>query len=188
MASESTSADTGLSRRNFVKKTGGLAVGLAFGTPLWAEAALLKPRSLSFYNIHTDQRLDLEYAYGRVYDAEALNRIDYFLRDFRTDEVHVIDCRLLDLLWSIQQTLCRKGWFEVISGYRSPVTNKLLRSHTTGVAKKSLHMKGRAIDVRLPGVATRSLQQCAVHFKRGGVGYYPKSDFVHLDTGRFRTW
>nr|WP_153306432.1 DUF882 domain-containing protein [Desulfogranum japonicum] len=184
----STPGDKKLSRRKFLTQTGSLAFGFAFGTPLLAEAALLKPRTLSFYHIHTDQRLDIEYAYGRVYDADALNQIDYFLRDFRTGDVHTIDSSLLDLLWSVQHRLSRRGWFEVISGYRSPTTNKLLRSRTTGVAKKSLHMRGKAIDVRLPGVATTSLRRCAISFKRGGVGYYPKSDFVHLDTGRFRTW
>ncbi len=188
MVSESSTVETDCSRRDFIKRTSRLAVGLALAFPFGAQASLVQPRALSLYHIHTNQRLDIEYAYADAYDAEALNRIDYFLRDFRTGEVHTIDCRLLDLLWTIQNTLCRKGWFEVISGYRSPATNRMLRKTTTGVAKKSLHMKGRAIDIRMPGVATASLRRYAISLKQGGVGYYPESDFVHLDTGRFRVW
>jgi uncharacterized protein YcbK (DUF882 family) len=188
MSTDTVTSHDVFSRRRFIKKTSVLAVGAALGSPIWAEASLPKERILSFYHVHTDQKLQVAYAHGRAYDAEALNQVDYFLRDFRTGDIHTIDCRLLDILWKVQNTLCRKGCFEVVSGYRSPATNSALRNRTSGVAKKSLHMKGRAIDVRLPGVATKTLQKYAISLKKGGVGYYPKSDFVHLDTGRFRVW
>lgn len=123
-----------------------------------------------------------------MYDPAALYRIDHFLRDFRTGEVHAIDRELLDVLWNIQQDMGQDGTFEVISGYRSPLTNKQLRKNSSGVAKRSLHMEGRAIDVRFSNAPTRYIQQCAIAMECGGVGYYPKSNFVHLDTGRFRTW
>jgi uncharacterized protein YcbK (DUF882 family) len=112
----------------------------------------------------------------------------HFLRDFRTGGIHPIDTRLLDILYRLQKATNSSGTFEVISGYRSPQTNTLLRRTGTGVAQKSLHMKGRAIDIRLSGVETKLLKDIACAMNQGGVGFYAKSDFIHVDTGRVRAW
>lgn len=178
-----------LSRRGFIKKscllTAALAPGLA---PVTAWAARFDNRSLSFFHTHTHQHLDIVYAHGNSYDIRALKTIDDYLKDFRTGDVYPIDRRLLDQLWIIEQALGKKGTFEVISGYRSPATNDQLRKNTTGVAKRSFHMQGRAIDIRFSGASTHEVRSYAVALKSGGVGYYPNSDFIHLDTGRVRTW
>ncbi|MGH8199125.1 MAG: YcbK family protein [Steroidobacteraceae bacterium] len=114
--------------------------------------------------------------------------MNHFLRDFRTGEVHPIDPGVLDVLFDLKtRTGCDES-FHVISGYRSPRTNAMLRRRSTGVAAHSLHMRGQAIDVRLPGIPTKHLQELALALRRTGVGYYPKSDFVHLDAGRVRFW
>jgi len=127
------------------------------------------------------------FADGR-YDPATLARVNHFLRDFRTGEVHTIDRGVLDILSAVRSRADRDDPFHVISGYRSPHTNALLRSRSEGVAAHSLHMEGRAIDVRLPGFATKKLREIALGMRRGGVGYYAASDFVHLDTGRVRFW
>jgi uncharacterized protein YcbK (DUF882 family) len=150
--------------------------------------AAIRERRLALYNIHTAEKLDIEYEVGGSALRDACAEIDHFLRDFRTGEVHPIDVALLDQLTDLHRTCGGRGHFEVISGYRSPHTNELLRQTSTGVAKKSLHLVGRAIDVRLSGVPTAQLRAAALAAGRGGVGYYPKSDFVHLDTGRKRSW
>jgi uncharacterized protein YcbK (DUF882 family) len=156
--------------------------------PLSALARYSEPKSLSFYHTHTRECLDITYGYGKDYDVKALHQIDDFLSDFRTGEVFPIDRKLLDALWLIQKEMGYEGTFEVISGYRSPATNNKLRKQSNGVAKRSLHMQGRAIDVRFPKVPTKYLQQCAIASECGGVGYYPESNFVHIDTGRVRAW
>ena len=145
-------------------------------------------RRLSLYNIHTGERLSTIYwAQGRYLD-EALHRIDHVLRDHRDNSVHPMDPALLDLLVALQSRLGTHEPFHVISGYRSPATNARLRKVSTGVAKRSLHMQGKAIDIRLPGVELKTLRRTALAMKAGGVGYYPKSGFVHVDTGRVRHW
>ncbi|MDY6890570.1 MAG: DUF882 domain-containing protein [Pseudomonadota bacterium] len=147
-------------------------------------------RRLRFSNLHTGERLKTTYwAQGR-YLHSSLEEINHLLRDFRTGEVHPIDPRLLDLLYAIRE---RSGNhdnpFEIISGYRSAKTNQQLRSGGgTGVAKKSLHMQGKAIDIRLPGTPLRELHRIACALKGGGVGLYTGSNFVHVDTGGVRYW
>ncbi|MCG6935325.1 MAG: DUF882 domain-containing protein, partial [Proteobacteria bacterium] len=123
-----------------------------------------------------------------TYIAEELAAIDYVLRDHRNNEVTPIDRRLLDLLNSLQQSVDKQGIFQVISGYRSPETNARLQRNTSGVAKRSLHLQGKAIDIRLPGVQLNNLRQAALKLHQGGVGYYPASNFIHVDTGRPRFW
>lgn len=177
-----------LTRRNFIKKTGQVTVGVLCSHPLISHAAFWRKRSLSFYHTHTGEKLNITYARGGIHDPQALEWINNYLRDFRTGDKHPIDPRLLDILWAVKKDMNNKGVFEVISGYRSPWTNDFLRKKSTGVAKQSLHMEGRAIDVRLSGVDTRRLRKCAVNLQGGGVGYYEKSNFVHLDTGSVRTW
>jgi uncharacterized protein YcbK (DUF882 family) len=144
-------------------------------------------RSLSFVHTHTGEALDCTYYQGG-YAPTQLVRVNHFLRDFRTGEVHRIDPGVLDILFDLKTRAWCDEPFHVISGYRSPRTNAMLRRRSTGVAPHSLHMRGQAIDVRLPGVPTKRLQELALTLQRGGVGYYAKSDFVHLDTGRVRFW
>lgn len=156
-----------------------MAAPMAFGS---------QPRALSFYHTHTAERLRIVYAERDKVLPEALEEISHFLRDFRNGATHPIDPTLLDALYELQQRTGANGPYEIISAYRSPQTNEMLRSKSSGVAQRSLHMEGRAMDVRLRGVPTDKLRRAALDLKVGGVGYYPDSDFVHVDTGRVRTW
>ncbi len=122
------------------------------------------------------------------YSRTVQKKLQAFLRDFRTGDEHPMDPQLLDILCGIQSAAGSRGTIEIISGYRSPETNALLGSRSRGVASKSLHLQGRALDIRIAGLPTRQLCRTATALRTGGVGYYGKSDFVHLDTGRFRTW
>jgi uncharacterized protein YcbK (DUF882 family) len=153
---------------------------------LFAEAA--PARALQFTHTHTGERLAVEYFSGGTYLQDALATVNYFLRDFRTGDVHDIHPELLDLLHGLAQTTETSKPFQVISGYRSPATNEMLRHRSEGVAAGSLHMKGQAIDIRLADVPLTKLRGAALEASRGGVGYYPASDFVHVDTGRVRSW
>jgi uncharacterized protein YcbK (DUF882 family) len=175
-----------LNRRNFLK-LGLLAAALP--APAWADAGLFAgERRLHLLNLHTGEQADLVYWAEGGYVPESLTAIDRVLRDHRTNEVAAIDPGLLDLLHRVNSTVGASGKFEVISGYRSPVSNQMLQTSSTGVAKRSLHMEGKAIDVRLPGVVLDDLRRAALALQGGGVGYYPDSNFVHLDVGRVRTW
>lgn len=148
-------------------------------------------RALSFFHTHTAEKMDIAYAVDGQYQADALARLNHLLRDFRTGQKHPIDPKLFDLLHELTVELGAEAPFHVISGYRSPVTNSMLRSRGgshTGVASKSLHMVGKAIDIRVPDVKLKMLRDAAADLKRGGVGYYPGSNFVHVDTGRVRYW
>ena len=145
-------------------------------------------RSLSFRHTHTGRALTVTYFADGEYVSEALTRVEEFLADFRNGELHRIDPALLDLLVEIQQATGSTGAFEVISAYRSPATNEMLRKQGRGVARKSMHIEGQAIDVRLTDVDTATLRDTALDLGRGGVGYYEVSDFVHVDTGRVRRW
>jgi uncharacterized protein YcbK (DUF882 family) len=159
---------------------------LAPAVPL---AAPLPPdRRLSFYNIHTGESAAVEYCRSGRLVPDALAKIDHILRDHRTGETMSIDVRLLDLLHALAGTLGTGKPYHVISGYRSPKTNDYLRAHGEGVAAGSLHLVGKAVDVRVPGLALRDLYRAAVKLGGGGVGIYPRSDFVHIDVGRVRTW
>lgn len=147
-------------------------------------------RQLSFYHTHTGKRLDVIYARDGAYVPSALDEINRFLFDFRTGDRAEMDPELLDLIYDVREALNSDGTYEVVSAYRSPKTNEMLRgrSKNTGVAKKSQHLLGKAIDVRLEGIPTRKLRDTALAMRRGGVGYYEASDFVHMDTGRPRSW
>jgi uncharacterized protein YcbK (DUF882 family) len=145
-------------------------------------------RALTFAHTHTGEHLDIEFAVGRRYFPDALERVNHFLRDFRTGDVHPIDPALLDLLHTVGRATDSRRPFDVISGYRSPVTNAALHARSEGVAVHSLHMEGKAIDIRLGDVPLRVLRDAARAARAGGVGYYPASNFVHVDTGRVRTW
>jgi len=144
---------------------------------------------LRMYHTHTGEHLDVVYRRGSAYDPEALRKLDVFLRDSRTGEVHTFDPRLFDLLSGLTAAAGEPdAEINVICGYRTPSTNEYLRTHTTGVAKNSLHMQAEAIDIRLPGVKTSHMRDLALQLGRGGVGYYPESDFIHVDVGPVRHW
>ena len=175
------------SRRRFITASAKLAAGMIVAAPLKSLASQAKYHSLSFYHTHTGESLDINYNLGTC-GFDKAKSLYHFLRDFRTGDIHPIDTRLLDMLCRLQRQTGSSGTFEVISGYRSPATNTKLRKVSSGVAKKSLHMEGRAIDIRLTYVPTGKLRSAACSMQRGGVGYYPKSNFIHLDTGRVRAW
>jgi len=167
-----------------VAAVGGLAL---LGGP--ARASTARARSVSMVHTHTGERIDLTYAVDAQYVPAAMAALNRFLRDHYTGIVGTIDPQVLDQLYSAQQLLGSRRAFEVISGYRCPATNDHLRAvRGGGVARDSLHMQGRAIDVRLPGVALTDLRDAALSLRGGGVGFYPREQFVHLDTGRVRSW
>ena len=181
-------------RRSFL----GLAAGADTTAmmPLRAHAAAPGPetapaRVLSFFNTHTGERLRTAYRTGATYQQAALARIDVILRDFRANQVKPIDPALLDLLHQLRRTLGTSEPFHIISGYRAPTTNAMLRARggaDSGVASGSLHTVGKAVDIRIPGVPLDDLGAAARSLKLGGVGFYPRSNFVHVDTGRVRFW
>jgi len=145
-------------------------------------------RSLALNNLHTGERLKVDYWVEGDYVPDALESVNRVLRDFRTGSIYPIERSLLDLLSNLRQRLDSRAELHVISGYRSPVTNAKLHEASSGVAKNSLHMKGMAIDIRIPGCELSDLRRAALSLHAGGVGYYPKSNFVHVDVGRMRTW
>lgn len=144
---------------------------------------------LRLYHTHTNERLNVVYRRGDTYLPRALGKLDHFLRDHRTGDVHHFDPRLFDLLADLTAAVGHPAAeIDIICGYRSPWSNEYLRAHTTGVAKNSLHMQAEAIDIRMPAVRTLRLRNAALELHRGGVGYYPQSNFVHVDVGRVRRW
>jgi uncharacterized protein YcbK (DUF882 family) len=146
---------------------------------------------LRFFHTHTNERVDIVYRRGDTYLPEALNKLDYYLRDWRTGEVHRYDPHLFDLLHDLLASVGEPNdEIDVICGYRTPQTNQFLRTRHahTGVAEHSLHMQAEAIDIRLPDISTARLRDAALALHRGGVGYYYASNFVHVDTGRVRRW
>ena len=144
---------------------------------------------LRLYHTHTGEHLDIVYRQGGAYIPAALAKLDQFLRDHRTGQVHHFDPRLFDLLSDVTQSVGRAdAEIHVICGYRTPASNEYLRTHTSGVAKASLHMQAEAIDIRLPGTRTSMFRDAALALHRGGVGFYPSSDFIHVDVGRIRPW
>ncbi len=145
-------------------------------------------KMLSLEHAYTGDTLNLTYFEQGSYIKDALQEINHLLRDYHTDDIHPIDTALLDQLYDLKQTLGVSKPFHIVSGYRSPFTNAQLRRQSHAVAEHSLHMQGRAIDIRIEGVSTRTIKNAALSMARGGVGYYPHKNFVHLDTGEFRTW
>jgi uncharacterized protein YcbK (DUF882 family) len=180
------SAARNLSRRHFL----GAAAAATLMTPLGAQASTPKEheRWLSFRHIHTGEKLKALYWAEGEYIPESLGEIDTLLADFRSGDVHPIDIELLDLLYRLRQTLDSNRPFHVISGYRSPTTNATLLAKGRGIRKNSLHMRGMAIDIRLPGRDTGTLWHAAIAERRGGTGFYPKYNFVHVDVGPHWHW
>jgi uncharacterized protein YcbK (DUF882 family) len=179
-----------LSRRRFLK---GLACGsvLAIGSPKLVQAAFSgfsAHKTLALEHHHTGETLKLTYYEQGRYIYGAMDEISYFLRDYHNGAVHSVDPALLDQLYDVKLLLGTSKPFHIVSGYRSPGTNASLRRHSRGVARQSLHMEGRAVDVRMEGVSARTIRNAALSLYRGGVGFYPRSNFVHLDTGDIRAW
>ncbi len=177
-----------LSRRRLIGAAGFMAC--AAGAGIWPRMARADTvsRRIAFNHLHTGEVLDVEFFRDDAFVPDALARIEVLLRDFRNGERHAIDPALITSIHDLALSLKVDPVFSVISGYRSPQTNELLRSRSSGVAAHSLHLEGRAIDVRLAGVDCATLASAAESLARGGVGYYRASDFVHVDTGRLRTW
>ena len=164
-------------------------VGMTFGGVAFAaDDAGPDERSLQLYNTHTRETVSVVFQRGAEYDANAIAALRNVMRDHRNGEAHDIDLGVYDQLHALAVAANREPHFEIISGYRSPASNAKLAAASDGVSEKSLHMSGRAIDMRLKNYSCADLRDLALAAKRGGVGYYEKSNFVHIDTGRFRTW
>jgi len=168
----------------------GIGIALCSMATLSLGNLATEKRELAFYHTHTGKRLEVVYWRDGVYDDSALAEINNFLSDFRTGDIVEMDPELLDLIYEVRESLDSDGTYQVVSAYRSPKTNEMLRtaSASSGVARKSQHILGKAIDVRLEGVPTTRLRDTAIALQRGGVGYYEASNFVHMDTGRVRRW
>jgi uncharacterized protein YcbK (DUF882 family) len=178
-------------RRRLMQTTFASGLGLIGARLAMAQGEAVsesRERVLEVFNTHTRETVRVAYARGGEYDAEALVKLRHVLRDHRNGASHDIEPALFDQLHDLAQAAGVAASYDIISGYRSPESNAKMAAASTGVAKQSLHMQGRAIDVRLRGYSTAALRDLALAAKKGGVGYYQRSDFVHLDTGRFRTW
>lgn len=191
----------GMNRRNFIHTAGsavfnaavisGVGANIllpAYATPAAPAHAALPVRQLAFVNTHTGDTFSDAYWQGGDYVPDAMAAINHVMRDHRSGEVHAIDPRLLDQLHALKGLVEASAPFQIISGYRSPVTNAALHERSSGVATRSLHMDGRAIDIRVRGVELTRLRDAALGMNAGGVGYYEASDFIHVDTGRVRRW
>lgn len=182
-----------LQRRQWLKAGVALAVAGLTSKPVLAavpQSSVLPTgiRELAFYNQHTGESLKTSYWADGEYVPEALADINHILRDHRTNDVLPMQLPLLDLLYTLQGVLAIPRPFQIISGYRSPKTNAFLAANSGGVAKHSLHMQGMAVDIHVEGVPLDQLRRAAISLQTGGVGYYPASNFVHVDIGRVRSW
>lgn len=179
-----------LDRRNFLRLGFAAAATGALMTPEDALAAIRAPaRVVHLRNLHTGEQARAEYWVKGQYVRSSLKMIDRVLRDHRSGDVHAMDPRLVDQIYLLTRAVAKRGPVEIISGYRSPETNAMLREEDgSGVAQNSYHMQGRAVDIRVPGMPLRHLRAAALQLKAGGVGFYPRSNFVHIDTGPVRRW
>ena len=177
-----------LTRRQFLQASLGLAAGLSIAPRAAFAIATRDVREVGLHNVHTGDAGRFTYYENGRYVPEAMQALNHLLRDFRTGELRVIDPMLLDMLYLLQAQTGSARAYEVISAYRSPATNALLHATTEGVNPRSLHMEGRAIDIRLPGAKLDWLAERATEMQLGGVGLYRASQFVHLDTGSIQRW
>ncbi|MDA8231930.1 MAG: DUF882 domain-containing protein [Magnetospirillum sp.] len=177
-----------ISRRSFLALGAGAATATLAPGPLAAAVRVMPERTLTLYNTHTGEHLKTVYWSGGSYIPSSLSTVNHFLRDHRSGETHPMDPHVLDVLTAIQHRFGGNGPIHIVSGYRSPATNAWLASMSGGVARNSLHMQGKAIDIRIPGRSVRAVSHVAASLRAGGVGTYPASDFVHVDTGRVRYW
>jgi uncharacterized protein YcbK (DUF882 family) len=168
---------------------GGVRCQSAGEAPVGPSSQQDKDRVLRLYNTHTGERIEIVYRRGELYVPDALVKLDHFLRDHNSGDVRHFDPRLYDILSDLTASVGKPAAeIEIVCGYRTPSTNETLRARTTGVAKNSLHIQAEAIDLRVPGIDTLKLRRAALVLQRGGVGYYPHSDFIHVDVGRVRQW
>jgi uncharacterized protein YcbK (DUF882 family) len=174
-----------LHRRQLLQYGLGLAGSAALGAPALAAGGA---RSIAFTNLHTGESLSATYWEAGAYVPDALAALNHLLRDYRTGEIHAIAPNLFDLIASLRGRLETNATVQVISGYRSPATNAALHARSEGVASHSLHMQGLATDLRIAGVDLGHLRDAAWSLQGGGVGFYPQSQFVHMDVGRVRSW
>ena len=182
--------DAAAPRRRLLLKSAGAALACALGGKVMAAVPVpdAAERGLRLYNTHTGEQSNTVYWADGIYQPQGLTELSRLLRDHRSNQVGDIHTGLLDLLFLLSNSLDTKERFQVISGYRSPATNAMLQKKSSGVAKRSLHMDGLAIDIRVPGRDLADVRRAAIALQGGGVGYYPDSDFVHVDIGRVRTW
>ncbi len=175
-------------RRQFLLKTSIATAGLILGPEL-ARAAARKDKTLMMTNPHTGEKIRTTFwVPDEGYIRESLASVSHFMRDFRQNQVKAIDPRLLDIIHAIGLNIGTHRKFEVMSGYRSPKTNRMLRRRSRNVAKKSYHMRAKAMDFQVKGISSKSLRRIALALKAGGVGYYPGASYIHVDTGSVRTW
>ena len=174
------------SRRRLIAH--GLCLGGACLLPAASTADNQADRQISLHSTHTGERLTVAYYKHNGYDRDSLEQLNMLLRDHRQNKTTKMDPLLFDQLWQIQQMLDNHDSIEIISGFRTTKTNNMLRGRSSGVAKNSYHRKGQAIDFRLPAVSTKHVRNVAMHLQNGGVGYYRKSNFVHIDSGPVRAW
>jgi len=174
-----------VSRRRFLAVSAATAAAVSAGPTL---AKVGKSRTLKMRNLHTGERLSASYWADGDYVSSGLKQFNRLLRDHRANEVTRMDPKVLDIVYKLKEKLNFSGEVEIISGYRSAKTNAKLRSAGRGVARRSYHTRGMAIDIRMPGIPLSKLRKAALDLKAGGVGYYPKSNFVHVDTGPVRRW
>lgn len=168
---------------------GGVTLGMALlPGQSFASLSTARPRILTLNNLNTGERLKTEFFDGRRYNKDELARLNHFFRDYRANKVKTIDPRLFDQLYRLQVMLGNNRPVQLISGYRSQATNEDLRMRSRGVAKQSYHIQGRAMDFHIEGVQLANIRKAALKMRAGGVGYYPQSNFVHIDTGPARTW
>lgn len=178
-----------LSRRRFALGLAAVPLALSLtGMPQRAAEAATRERSLHLHHLHTGETLRATYFADGQYLPESLYAISHHLRDWRLNRVRAVDPELLDLLWSLRRRLDVTAPIQIVCGYRAPETNAALRRRSEGIARNSLHLRGMAVDLRVPGRSLRNLRNAAVSLRGGGVGYYPRSQFVHVDTGRVRYW
>ena len=187
-----------LHRRAFLRASSVVALSAAssFAVPALAKVAApavigtkyIDCRTLVMNNIQNGEKLRSDYWVEGSYITDELTHINKFLRDYRNNKVFPIDPKLLDLVHQLGDAVDARSGLEIICGYRSPETNEWLRKHSDGVAEHSLHLKGRAIDMCIPGRSLKKTHEAALALGLGGVGYYPESDFIHVDTGRVRRW
>ncbi|GAB6046731.1 YcbK family protein [Methyloparacoccus murrellii] len=178
-----------ISRRSFLTRATLAAAGALILPPSRSVASLLgTERTLSFHNVHTDEELTIRCCPEQDYDRETRLRFSSLLRDHHADEIREMDPGLIDIFFAMSAFTGSSGPFRILSGYRSPETNSWLRRFSHGVAEHSMHIEGKAVDIRMDDVSTREIRQAGLALAMGGVGYYPRSNFVHLDTGRVRHW
>lgn len=186
-AADDVSDMPAISRRGLIGGAAGLAAGIAGLTPEFAEAGPSE-RQLAIYNPRTRETVDCVYRVGNRYSRNNLRQINQIMRDWRTGDVTAIDPKVIDYLYSVKRWLGANGPIQLISGYRSPATNAKMARQNRGVARNSYHVKGMAMDIRIPGYSVRSIARAAEALKIGGVGRYTRSNFVHIDSADVRKW